>query len=195
MDPWRGRGWREGLGTILLLSQPRGTLGSSTAKWKSKPTKPRPQTFEALPRRPGMIATLTLLQPGLPCLPAWRSQPERSQSMTSHLPRAVTPSPPGAAPLSPPRAAAPPSGEDTPTSPGQCPLISQGSAPQCPPPPSGVVPSPPPWGSDPLISRGMPPTFWGRPPTPLQGSAPPPSQAEAPPHLSFQLGTSCSAPV
>lgn len=121
MDPWRERGWREGLGTILLLSQPRGTLGSSTAKWKSKPTKPRPQTFEALPRCPGMIGTLTLLQPGLPCLPAWRSQPERSQSMTSHLPRAVTPSPPGAAPLSPPRAAAPPSGEDTPTSPGQCP--------------------------------------------------------------------------
>ena len=48
---------------------------------------------------------------------------------------------------------------------------------------------------DPLISGGSAPTFWGRPPTPLQGSAPPPSQAEAPPHLSFQLGTSCSAPV
>ena len=50
LDPWRGRGWREGLGTILLLCQPRGMLGSSTAKWKSKPTNSRPQIFEALPR-------------------------------------------------------------------------------------------------------------------------------------------------
>ena len=149
MDPWRGRGWREGLGTILLLSQPRGMLGSSTAKWKSKPTKSRPQTFEALPRCRGMIGTLTLLQLGLSCLPAWRSQPERSQSMPPHLPRAMPlPTPQGSAPSSPrtvhpftawSSALSTSLGQRPPHFPGQC---------------------PPPFGAD---------------PPPLQGSAPPPS--------------------
>lgn len=93
-----------------------------------------------------MIGTLTRLQPGLSCLPAWRSQPKRWLN--------GPPPPQGSAPTN---------------SPGQCPLISQGSAPPSPP---RAVPSPLPWGSDPLISRGSAPHLLGQTPPPLQGSAP-----------------------
>lgn len=89
-----------------------------------------------------MIGTLTRLQPGLSCLPAWRSQPKRWLN--------GPPPPQGSAPTN---------------SPGQCSPVPPLHLPeQCPLHfPGAVTPSSP---------GAVPPTFWGRPPPPLQGSAP-----------------------
>lgn len=136
---------------------------------------------------PRVIGTLTLLQPGLPCLRAWRSQPEHSQSMPPHLPRAVTPSPPRAAPLwsstltsqgSPPFWGRHlPQGRAPPPQ-GQCPLSSPGPVlPNCPLPspehcPLHLLRQP-----APHLQGSSAPHLLGQTPTPLQ---------TVPPHLPRQ---------
>ena len=85
-------GWRGGHGAILLLSLPQCTLESSTAKWKSKPTNPRPRAFKALPSCRGMIKTPVLLSARSALPLSRRGHPEHSWS--THPPPPWARSPP-----------------------------------------------------------------------------------------------------